>query len=313
MFFKKKENPKPKFLSCSRECPDIFNEYGERMFTWYMDDPCTNHTPYSLNAAYFPKYVYLDRYNSSLKDRFFAHNSIFENHDDGFTHNDYALLYESEAIIPDIYKRLIENRNVALNYKYIFTPSKCILDEFENARFIPGNGYWYGSSFQGGGLDKERYNKKTKNVSIISSNKCLCEAHRIRLSLAKKLKDNSEVDAYGSFGGIDLPLKADALDEYRYSIVIENDFTPFYFTEKILDCFASQTVPIYMGALNIEEFFNIDGIIKISKSDVENIEDIIRKCNEADYMDRKEAIIDNYNRVLNYRNIEDYIIKNYEL
>jgi len=34
-----------------------------------------------------------------------------------------------------------------------------------------------------------------------------------------------------------------------------------YFTEKILDCFRTRTVPIYWGCTNIREHFEADGII----------------------------------------------------
>ena len=53
------------------------------------------------------------------------------------------------------------------------------------------------------------------------------------------------------------------LTRYRYSIAIENDVTSYFFTEKITNCFASLTIPIYLGASCVDKFFNKDGIIKI--------------------------------------------------
>ena len=38
----------------------------------------------------------------------------------------------------------------------------------------------------------------------------------------------------------------------------------FYFTEKLLDCFATGTIPVYLGAPDIGKVFNIDGIITLS-------------------------------------------------
>ncbi|SEK45678.1 Glycosyltransferase family 10 (fucosyltransferase) C-term [Pseudobutyrivibrio ruminis] len=312
MIFRRNNNKsKVKFFECSRLVPEVFNDSGEKMHVWYLADSCTYHTPYSLNAAFFPEKVLWDRYNTSLPIRFFAHESIFDNHEDEFEHDDYALLYESEAIIPEIYNKLLNNKEIGRKYKYIFTPSARIIEEFENARFIPANGFWYGSDFQGGELEEDKYKRKTKNISIVASSKCLCEGHKIRLRIAKELQKNSMVDAYGSFGGIDLPKKAQSLDDYRYSVVVENDFTPFYFTEKILDCFAAQTVPIYLGAERIGDYFNIDGIITVDKNNINEIGKILNMCTEEDYLRRKEAILDNYNRVMKYRCIEDYIYDNY--
>ena len=71
------------------------------------------------------------------------------------------------------------------------------------------------------------------------------------------------------------------------------------------------TVPIYLGATKIDKFFNPDGIIQISLNDLDNIDKILLQCNEEDYMNRLSAVKDNYNRVQNYLNIEDYIYTNY--
>ena len=48
------------------------------------------------------------------------------------------------------------------------------------------------------------------------------------------------------------------------ALIIENDITPYFFTEKITNCFISQTIPVYLGATQIHKFFNTDGIITIS-------------------------------------------------
>jgi len=47
---------------------------------------------------------------------------------------------------------------------------------------------------------------------------------------------------------------------------MENDSVPNYYTEKITDCFATGTVPIYWGATNIGDYFDERGIIKLDDS-----------------------------------------------
>ena len=37
-----------------------------------------------------------------------------------------------------------------------------------------------------------------------------------------------------------------------------------YFTEKLLDCFATGTIPVYLGAPDIDKHFNKDGIINLA-------------------------------------------------
>ena len=134
---------------------------------------------------------------------------------------------------------------------------------------------------------------------------------KIRYSIAKKYMNDPKVDGYGKACGNYIEKKADALTDYRYSIVVENGSSSFYFTEKILDCFASMTVPIYLGATKIGDFFNTDGIIMIDRNDSLSLDGIIASCSEKDYRDRLPAIKDNFERVQNYLSFEDYILDNY--
>lgn len=75
-----------------------------------------------------------------------------------------------------------------------------------------------------------------------------------------------------------------------------------FFSEKLIDCFLTMTVPIFWGCPNIGEYFNIDGMII-----VEDVNDAIDACNSLmarDYHRRADALIDNYQRALEYRTYE---------
>jgi hypothetical protein len=80
----------------------------------------------------------------------------------------------------------------------------------------------------------------------------------------------------------------------------------YFFTEKITNCFISQTIPIYLGARKIGDFFNPGGIIQVSQGD-DDIEKVLKSCGEEDYMSRLAAIKDNYNRAFKYVNMDDYL------
>ena len=71
------------------------------------------------------------------------------------------------------------------------------------------------------------------------------------------------------------------------------------------------TVPIYIGSPKIGEFFNLDGIIQISKDDVNNIDNIIKQCNQEDYERRVDAIKDNFERVKKFYCVEDWLFNEY--
>ena len=71
------------------------------------------------------------------------------------------------------------------------------------------------------------------------------------------------------------------------------------------------TVPIYVGATAIDQFFNPDGIIQVKKEDLGSIDHILQQCSSADYESRLPAIKDNYRRVQQYATPEDYLFENY--
>ena len=169
---------------------------------------------------------------------------------------------------------------------------------------------WYGTKEQGGSISPVAYENKNKNISIIASNKLLCDMHYLRKDIAMKCKSYNLANTFGTFdGGPRVPKIADILTDYRYNIAIENYIDDYYFTEKILNCFASMTVPIYCGATKIHEFFNSDGIITIKPTDLDNLEKILSQCSEKDYLQRLPAIKENYEKALEYINIDDMLYK----
>ena len=135
---------------------------------------------------------------------------------------------------------------------------------------------------------------------MISSAKEYCHLHVLRKKLAFKCKNESLADTYGTFDGGNYVIVEKYLTDYRYSIAVENDITPYFFTEKILNCFAAQTIPIYLGATEIGRFFNTNGIIQIGLEDCDHIENILKHCTPEEYERRLPAVLDNFNRAMKY-------------
>ena len=170
----------------------------------------------------------------------------------------------------------------------------------------------------------------------------MCEGHRFRHALHERFKKRQEgvvdveykgkiykhaseqlIDVYGSilgkpFGfnpGCHLPFnapdwhdKSEALNDYMFSVVLENDQYDDYFTEKITDCFATGTIPIYWGTRNIGDYFNTDGIIQVPK-DVDKINDIVNSLTPSLYYGRMDAIKDNFERVKNLQMADDMLVE----
>lgn len=117
---------------------------------------------------------------------------------------------------------------------------------------------------------------KTKNISIVASNKQFTAGHRLRYNLAMDLKKHfgDNIDLFGR-GIREVKDKWDAIADYRFTIAIENSTYPHYFTEKLNDCYLSYTVPLYYGCPNIFSYFNPASLVGININDTESVKEII--------------------------------------
>ncbi len=292
--------------------PSLYNKNGDKVNIYYLSDSGSlGFQFYSFTEYREPREILWDRTNIALNIHFYSHQNIKMTI--GKPAKKFGIIVETESIDPISYRYVLNNPSAVREFSAIFTHSEKILNRYENAKFIPAGGLWYGLERYGGKLDDLAYEKKEKNVSIVSSNKRMCELHVLRIAMAEYLKKRGLADAFGTFDGGNSIRISKSLEKYRYSIVIENSIESYCFTEKILNCFAAMTIPIYLGAPKIGEFFNIDGIIVLDKKNaLEKIDSIIDFCNEENYLARKEALIDNYKRVLEYTCQEDYISNNYK-
>ena len=118
---------------------------------------------------------------------------------------------------------------------------------------------------------------KSRLLSVITSNKAFTRGHLQRIKFVEKLKEQlgEQVDVFGRgfrpFGD-----KLDVLRPYKYHIAIENSSEPFYWTEKISDCYLAGTFPIYHGCTNLADYFRADSFVPIDISRPDAAIDIIR-------------------------------------
>jgi len=208
----------------------------------------------------------------------------------------YAWLMESRAIVPNLVDYVIQHKEQFLNtYEAVFTHNQRLIQLHDKFKWVPAYGFW---------IDTPEIAPKTKLLSMITSNKTMTRNHLLRNHLAGLWKD--ELDLYGR-GYNEIEAKEEGLRDYMFSVAIENDCYGTYFTEKITDCFAMGTIPIYLGAPDIGEHFNMDGIILLDTNF--NFSGLTEQL----YYDKIEAVKDNFNRVLQYDVLEDWIYKEYLL
>jgi hypothetical protein len=188
------------------------------------------------------------------------------------TKNKFGWFCESKIvkqnIFNDIKNNLIKYKN---SYNKIFTCDETLIELDTNLfEFCYSGSNLPWTPYQ----DQKIYNK-TKLVSLLASPNQSTEGHVQRIQLAEKFKNS--VDLYGGiFGSKKIGIsgtehyhhksKAEALNDYMFSITIENYKYNTYFTEKVTDCFASGTIPVYYGTEKISNHFDSNGIIILNDS-----------------------------------------------
>ena len=235
-----------------------------------------------IGAGFDPEYSSC----SNLKPKTFRWSTETQDHqvliDNAILHSDniekhsnqkrVGWICESSAIVSHLIRVLQEHTDYIFNeggFDCIFTSNTELLEK--DSRFVfnltGSNLPW---------IDKEDWgmHQKTKMCSMVASPKIMCNGHKYRQEVACKFKD--KLDLFGGACGserigISSNLnekwndKSAAICPYMFSLVMENDSVSHYFTEKITDCFATGTVPVYWGATNINEYFNEDGIIQLTE------------------------------------------------
>lgn len=285
--------------------PEVYNKDGDKYNLYFLRDFHSAHEPYFFNSKYF----LMDRFNFGLDTHFYTHKCMLEQM--GKPKKRYGILYESTSIVPEDYKIFEDNPSLYKDFDNIFTFSAKILDSVPNAVFVPFQASpWYGRE-PDEIIDEKLCYQKTKNISFLSSKKIMCDMHKHRVALANKCKTKKLADTFGTFDGGKPASLSSVLKDYRYTVIVENEIDDYYFTERLTNAFLSMTIPVYCGAPKIGKFFNEEGIISFNIRDFDNIEDILKNCNEEDYNNRINAVIDNFNRVQKYKNVFDSMYLEY--
>ena len=281
--------------------PKIYNAEGHPLETDFIKNRHSRHAPFGHEGKHF----FWDRYNYGLDTHFYGPEAMTGTL--GKPAVKYGMLTESRTIVPKDYEVFHRNRGLEKDFRYIFTYDDRILNEIENARFYPvAAGIWNSEMREG------RYREKDRDLSILSSDKVMCALHRFRLELARLCKREGLADTFGRFDGGGYVEKVDeTLNRYRFSMIIENDVSDYYFSERLTSCFAAQTVPVYLGARRIGDFFNTDGMILLGSADLEEAESLIAECTRERYEAMLPAVLDNYERVKEYVNMQDYLYEHY--
>jgi hypothetical protein len=140
---------------------------------------------------------------------------------------------------------------------------------------------------------------------MIASNKRMTQGHSFRQDVVREF--SSRVDHFGN-GFKRIEVREEGFRDYYFSIVLENSRPQYYFSEKLIDCFASRTIPLYWGS-DVSPFFDMNGIITFNN--LEELEEIFKTLTPEKYLSMQQSIDNNYKLVEKYKIPEDFIYKSY--
>ena len=205
----------------------------------------------------------------------------------------FLWLLESQEINNYVVEKVKSNlSDVLTNYELIFTYSDELLLINPKFVFSPAQGIW---------VKEPKLHSKTKLTSMICSNKNSTKNQAFRCEYA--IENKHMFDLYGR-GFKEIEYKEEGLADYMFSICIENHDYDTYFTEKILDCFATGTIPIYKGTRKVIKHFNPDGILFLDDIELE-------KLTPELYYSKIRAVEENFELCRKFNILDDYLYDNY--
>lgn len=217
-----------------------------------------------------------------------------------------AVQCEPEAII-NSRQPFIDNHK---SFDMILAYDEEILKACPNARQYVWGTTWVTSST----YNAINVSRKKKWVSCLTGMKQLTPAHAYRkmlynsqlsLNIALPITwfRSSKGNVLPAFGNN--PLIGDSKDplfvDYQFSVVIENCRLNNYFTEKLVDCLITKTIPIYYGCPNISNWFDTRGWIILETT---SIQEFRAKCEKLPSYDAHINVInENFERAKHYSSI----------
>ena len=139
--------------------------------------------------------------------------------------------------------------------------------------------------------------EKPHPLSWITSSKHHRPGHKPRLAFLDRLKGAVEFDLFGR-GFRPIEDKWDGLAPYRYSLAVENFSGPYYWTEKLADCFLAWTMPIYFGCTNLADYFPPESYVSIDIRDQDAPERVRETIASDLWLRNRDAIAESRERVL---------------
>jgi len=219
-----------------------------------------------------------------------------------------GVVVEPDAIV-HTRNLFIENHT---NFDILLTHDEEILKACPNSRVCLYGTTWIPQSV----YETIDVTRKQPKISCLTGSKEVTPAHTYRKFLyANQLRIPLPITWFRSAAGKLLPAyqhnpllsmspdsKVGLFLDFQFSIAIENSSEKYYFSEKLIDCLLTKTIPIYYGCTNISEYFDTRGWIILETT---NVFELIAKASSLpNYGDFAEVIEHNYREAMKYKDFD---------
>ncbi|MES2919238.1 MAG: glycosyltransferase family 10 [Pseudomonadota bacterium] len=161
--------------------------------------------------------------------------------------------------------------------------------------------HWYYGGNAGHEMSRERLEAgpgpKTRMASMVGSGKAQRHTqHYRRFAFMSRVQAlMPELDVFGR-GYKPLQDKAEALDDYRYHICVENHMAPHHWTEKLSDSFLGRCLPFYAGAPDAASYFPEGSFVAVDINDPEGAVALLRQAIREDWYAQRLPLIEEARR-----------------
>jgi len=190
------------------------------------------------------------------------------------------IMYSNENFIPDL--NLVD---------YIISPYPVQLGDrcFQLPPCVWPSERWFSLPKKDRNYTQEFVKNKPYFANFICSHE---SEHNIRGDFFKKLCEYKRVESAGTYlnntGSTVSWLdgsKTELQRKCKFTLCFESTYQYGFVTEKIMDAFAADTIPIYYGSPTAAEIFNKDAFI--NAADYDSFDEVIEKIKELDQDDEK--------------------------
>lgn len=198
-------------------------------------------------------------------------------------------------------------RHYTDQFGHVVTPQPAWALPHPHRHWQQGSNHWFYGGETGVPMSRERLlagpPAKTEDLSMVCSTKAQWHTqHARRANFAQALRERlPEMTAFGR-GIRPINDKAEAMDAFRYHVVLENHIAPHHWTEKLSDAFLARCLPFYAGAPNTDDYFPVGSVIHIDMNDPDGAAAIIRQAMADGLYEQRLPLVEEARR----RVLEDY-------